>query len=232
MNLINKIKGNGITKEHMDTILTKLQMLEDKFSKFATGGYDKNDKPDKPSDDNDKKTVICSHCGATLNEEESAEDSTKKEYDDKYVKPVAKAEDEDAKKSEEEEEEEDSTKKEYDDKYVKPVAKAEDEDKDSKKSEEEEDAKKSEEEEEEEEEDPKQDSKKMFSNEQFVSLGVQKPTAADLATASTKTFVTHKVSPKHALQKALDEAIMDHTKMGEPTKMFRPTLKELKDLNS
>ena len=199
MNLINKIKGNGITKEHMDTILTKLQMLEDKFSKFATGGYDKNDKPDKPSEDNDKKTVICSHCGATLNEEESAEDSTKKEYDDKYVKPVAKAEDED---------------------------------KDSKKSEEEEDAKKSEEEEEEEEEDPKQDSKKMFSNEQFVSLGVQKPTAADLATASTKTFVTHKVSPKHALQKALDEAIMDHTKMGEPTKMFRPTLKELKDLNS
>ena len=199
MNLINKIKGNGITKEHMDTILTKLQMLEDKFSKFATGGYDKNDQPDKPSDDNDKKTVICSHCGATLNEEESAEDSTKKEYDDKYVKPVAKAEDED---------------------------------KDSKKSEEEEDAKKSEEEEEEEEEDPKQDSKKMFSNEQFVSLGVQKPTAADLATASTKTFVTHKVSPKHALQKALDEAIMDHTKMGEPTKMFRPTLKELKDLNS
>ena len=196
MNLINKIKGNGITKEHMDTILTKLQMLEDKFSKFATGGYDKNDKPDKPSEDNDKKTVICSHCGATLNEEESA------------------------------------TKKEYDDKYVKPVAKAEDEDKDSKKSEEEEDAKKSEEEEEEEEEDPKQDSKKMFSNEQFVSLGVQKPTAADLATASTKTFVTHKVSPKHALQKALDEAIMDHTKMGEPTKMFRPTLKELKDLNS
>ena len=145
---------------------------------------------------------------------------------------MAKAEDEDAKKSEEEEEEEDSTKKEYDDKYVKPVAKAEDEDKDSKKSEEEEDAKKSEEEEEEEEEDPKQDSKKMFSNEQFVSLGVQKPTAADLATASTKTFVTHKVSPKHALQKALDEAIMDHTKMGEPTKMFRPTLKELKDLNS
>ena len=200
MNLINKIKGNGITKEHMDTILTKLQMLEDKFSKFATGGYDKNDQPDKPSDDNDKKTVICSHCGATLNEEESAEDSTKKEYDDKYVKPVAKAEDED---------------------------------KDSKKSEEEEeDSKKSEEEEEEEEEDPKQDSKKMFSNEQFVSLGVQKPTAADLATASTKTFVTHKVSPKHALQKALDEAIMDHTKMGEPTKMFRPTLKELKDLNS
>ena len=111
------------------------------------------------------------------------------------------------------------------------MAKAEDEDKDSKKSEEEEeDSKKSEEEEE--EEDPKQDSKKMFSNEQFVSLGVQKPTAADLATASTKTFVTHKVSPKHALQKALDEAIMDHTKMGEPTKMFRPTLKELKDLNS